>query len=196
MACVYKYVRVGSKRGVSWGSVPGPSVVSAVPGGAEAEAARERCRPFAYVGLWLCSLPSAKKGRGQQESRWRWLKAAFLLSSAAAGGLLLWSSLSAEEGVTEVLAHRGESLQDKFVEVPCSEDYDSHKRFEGIWTGLSEGGWSSLQGTAESAEPHLYCRTPVFLANTWVYGLNPQMFMPLGPAQELLQRRGFSVIPI
>ncbi|XP_076209819.1 2-oxoglutarate and iron-dependent oxygenase domain-containing protein 3 isoform X2 [Aptenodytes patagonicus] len=74
---------------------------------------------------------SAKKSRGQQESRWRWLKTAFLLSSAAIGGLLSWSYLSAEDGVTEVLAHHSESLQDKFMEIPCSEDYDSHKRFEG-----------------------------------------------------------------
>ncbi|XP_072737591.1 2-oxoglutarate and iron-dependent oxygenase domain-containing protein 3 isoform X1 [Ciconia boyciana] len=75
---------------------------------------------------------SAKKSRGQQESRWPWLKAAFLLSSAAVGGLLSWSYLSAEDGVTEVLAHHSESLQDKFIEIPCSEDYDSHKRFE-VW---------------------------------------------------------------
>ncbi|XP_010152819.1 PREDICTED: 2-oxoglutarate and iron-dependent oxygenase domain-containing protein 3, partial [Eurypyga helias] len=73
----------------------------------------------------------AKKSRGQQEARWRWLKTAFLLSSAAAGGLLSWSYLRAEDGVTEVLAHRSEDLQDKFIEIPCSEDYDSHKRFEG-----------------------------------------------------------------
>lgn len=92
------------------------------------------------MGLLLCSLLSAKKSRGQQESRWRWLKAAFLLSSAAIGGLLSWSYLSAEDGVTEVLAHRSESLRDKFIEIPCSEDYDSHKRFEGIWIGLCEVG--------------------------------------------------------
>ncbi|KAM7089188.1 2-oxoglutarate and iron-dependent oxygenase domain-containing protein 3 isoform 3-T3 [Ciconia maguari] len=75
---------------------------------------------------------SAKKSRGQQESRWPWLKAVFLLSFAAVGGLLSWSYLSAEDGVTEVLAHHSESLQDKFIEIPCSEDYDSHKRFE-VW---------------------------------------------------------------
>ncbi|XP_061867028.1 2-oxoglutarate and iron-dependent oxygenase domain-containing protein 3 isoform X2 [Colius striatus] len=74
---------------------------------------------------------SAKKSRGQPESRWWWLKAAFLLAFAAAGGLLGWRYLSAEDGVTEVLAHHTENLQDKFFEIPCSEDYDSHKRFEG-----------------------------------------------------------------
>uniref|UniRef100_A0A663NFN0 2-oxoglutarate and iron dependent oxygenase domain containing 3 n=1 Tax=Athene cunicularia TaxID=194338 RepID=A0A663NFN0_ATHCN len=66
-----------------------------------------------------------------RETRWRWLKVVFLLSSAAVGGLLGWSYLSAEDGVTEVLARHSENLQDKFIEIPCSEDYDSHKRFEG-----------------------------------------------------------------
>uniref|UniRef100_A0A8B9MQ60 Uncharacterized protein n=1 Tax=Accipiter nisus TaxID=211598 RepID=A0A8B9MQ60_9AVES len=81
----------------------------------------------------------AKKSRGQQEPRWRWLKAAVLLSSAAAGGLLSWSYLRAEDGVTEVLARHSENLQDKFVEIPCSEDYDSHKRFEVVLSGSLRG---------------------------------------------------------
>lgn len=45
--------------------------------------------------------------------------------------LLLWSNLGAEDGVTEVLARRGEVVAGRFIEVPCSEDYDSHRRFEG-----------------------------------------------------------------
>uniref|UniRef100_A0A8C5X2X4 2-oxoglutarate and iron dependent oxygenase domain containing 3 n=1 Tax=Malurus cyaneus samueli TaxID=2593467 RepID=A0A8C5X2X4_9PASS len=69
--------------------------------------------------------------------------AILLLLSAAAGGggLVVWSRLRAQDGiteggipaggVTEVLAHRSDNLRDKFVEIPCSEDYDSHKRFEG-----------------------------------------------------------------
>lgn len=124
----------------SKGGVPALALdrVSPVSGGVAAEAARALSSP--YVGLWLCSLLSAGKSRGQQESRRRWLKAALLLSSAAVGGFLSWSYLSAEDGVTEVLAHRGESLRDKFIEIPCSEDYDSHKRFEGIWIGLSGVG--------------------------------------------------------
>ncbi|NWZ08919.1 OGFD3 protein, partial [Agelaius phoeniceus] len=44
--------------------------------------------------------------------------------------------------VTEVLAHRSDTLQDKFVEVPCSEDYESHRRFAGTWAGL--GGQEQL----------------------------------------------------
>lgn len=57
--------------------------------------------------------------------------AVFLLSSLAVGGLLSWIYLDAEDGVMEVLAHHSENLQDKFIEIPCSEDYDSQKRFEG-----------------------------------------------------------------
>uniref|UniRef100_A0A674K2W7 2-oxoglutarate and iron dependent oxygenase domain containing 3 n=1 Tax=Terrapene triunguis TaxID=2587831 RepID=A0A674K2W7_9SAUR len=55
---------------------------------------------------------------------------AFLVSSAVLVSLLSWSYLVSEDGVAEVLAHYSESLQDRFIEVPCSEDYDSHKRFE------------------------------------------------------------------
>ncbi|KAM6050458.1 2-oxoglutarate and iron-dependent oxygenase domain-containing protein 3 isoform 3-T3 [Chlamydotis macqueenii] len=95
---------------------------------------------------------SARKSRGQQQSRCGWLKAAVLLSSAAAGGFLSWSYLSAEDGVTEVLAHRGESLQDKFVEIPCSEDYDSHKRFEGCTPRKCGRGVTDAVITREEAE--------------------------------------------
>ncbi|CAI5766144.1 2-oxoglutarate and iron-dependent oxygenase domain-containing protein 3 [Podarcis raffonei] len=76
-------------------------------------------------------LSSGVKGSVQKDSRRKWLKVAFLLSSAMLGYLLSGSYLLGEDGVTEVLAHQGESLQYKFIEVPCSEDYDSHKRFEG-----------------------------------------------------------------
>uniref|UniRef100_A0A1W7RER9 PKHD domain-containing transmembrane protein C17orf101 n=1 Tax=Agkistrodon contortrix contortrix TaxID=8713 RepID=A0A1W7RER9_AGKCO len=67
----------------------------------------------------------------QKDSRRKWLTAAFLVSSAMLGYLLSRSYLFSEDGVTEVLAHHGESIPDKFIEVSCSEDYDSHKRFEG-----------------------------------------------------------------
>uniref|UniRef100_A0A8D0EE70 2-oxoglutarate and iron dependent oxygenase domain containing 3 n=1 Tax=Salvator merianae TaxID=96440 RepID=A0A8D0EE70_SALMN len=74
---------------------------------------------------------SGIKNNVQKDSRRKWLKVAFLLSSAMLGYLLTGSYLLSEDGVAEVLAHRGESLQYKFIEIPCSEDYDSHKRFEG-----------------------------------------------------------------
>ncbi|XP_032068082.1 2-oxoglutarate and iron-dependent oxygenase domain-containing protein 3 isoform X2 [Thamnophis elegans] len=74
---------------------------------------------------------SGVKDNTQKDGRRKWLTAAFLLSSAMLGYLLSRSYLFSEDGVTEVLAHHGENIPDKFIEVPCSEDYDSHKRFEG-----------------------------------------------------------------
>uniref|UniRef100_A0A674JZE5 2-oxoglutarate and iron dependent oxygenase domain containing 3 n=1 Tax=Terrapene triunguis TaxID=2587831 RepID=A0A674JZE5_9SAUR len=82
--------------------------------------------------IYLCSVLSVRKSRAHQESRRKWLKVAFLVSSAVLVSLLSWSYLVSEDGVAEVLAHYSESLQDRFIEVPCSEDYDSHKRFEVI----------------------------------------------------------------
>ncbi|XP_041888621.1 2-oxoglutarate and iron-dependent oxygenase domain-containing protein 3 isoform X1 [Corvus kubaryi] len=107
---------------------------------------------------------SARKGRFQQDPRGRWLKAAILLllSAAAGGGLVLWSRLRAEGGipeggtpgdaVTEVLAHRSDSLRDKFVEIPCSEDYDRHKRFEGCTPRKCGRGVTDAVITREEAE--------------------------------------------
>uniref|UniRef100_A0A8C0GQ64 Uncharacterized protein n=1 Tax=Chelonoidis abingdonii TaxID=106734 RepID=A0A8C0GQ64_CHEAB len=81
------------------------------------------------AGTWA---DRGERSRAHQESRRKWLKVAFLVSSAVLISLLSWSYLVSEDGVAEVLAHYSESLQDRFIEVPCSEDYDSHKRFEGI----------------------------------------------------------------
>ncbi|KFP70068.1 2-oxoglutarate and iron-dependent oxygenase domain-containing protein 3, partial [Acanthisitta chloris] len=55
-------------------------------------------------------------------------------------------------GVTEVLAHRGDSLQGKFIEIPCSEDYDSHKRFEGCTPRKCGRGVTDAVITREEAE--------------------------------------------
>ncbi|CAK6438650.1 unnamed protein product [Pipistrellus nathusii] len=75
---------------------------------------------------------SMKSARAPREVRRRWLRAAALGAGAAlAAALLLWGSLAGEDGITEVLAHRGEVLPGRFIEVPCSEDYNSHRRFEG-----------------------------------------------------------------
>ncbi|KAJ7397119.1 2-oxoglutarate and iron-dependent oxygenase domain-containing protein 3 [Pitangus sulphuratus] len=110
---------------------------------------------------------SARKGRARPEPRgWRGQAAILipllLLSAAAAGGLVLWSRLLArdglsgagipQDGVTEVLAHRGDSLRDKFVEIPCSEDYDSHRRFEGCTPRRCGRGVSDAIITREEAE--------------------------------------------
>ncbi|XP_027547719.1 2-oxoglutarate and iron-dependent oxygenase domain-containing protein 3 isoform X1 [Neopelma chrysocephalum] len=107
---------------------------------------------------------SARKGRSRQDPRGWWMKAAILLLlfAAAAGGLVLWSRLLAQDGisgdgilqdgVTEVLAHRSDSLRDKFVEIPCSEDYDSHRRFEGCTPRRCGRGVSDAIITREEAE--------------------------------------------
>ncbi|XP_068007515.1 2-oxoglutarate and iron-dependent oxygenase domain-containing protein 3 isoform X2 [Melanerpes formicivorus] len=98
---------------------------------------------------------SAKKSKTQRESQWRWLKAVFtvfVLSSLAIGGLLSWSYLSAEDGVTEVLAHHSENLQNKFIEIPCSEDYDNQKRFEGCTPRKCGRGVTDAVITKEEAE--------------------------------------------
>lgn len=117
----------------------------------------------------------------QQDPRGRWLNAAILLlllSAAAGGGLVVWSRLRTQDGVTEggisadgvteVLAHRSDNLRDKFIEIPCSEDYNSHKRFAGKRAGLS-----GADGAAQRAGPpwcclstSLGCKTPVFPANS------------------------------
>lgn len=74
---------------------------------------------------------STKSVRAPREMWRKWLRAAVLGACAALAALLLWCSLGGDDGVTEVLAHRGEVLLGRFIEVPCSEDYDSHRRFEG-----------------------------------------------------------------
>ncbi|XP_037266018.1 2-oxoglutarate and iron-dependent oxygenase domain-containing protein 3 isoform X5 [Falco rusticolus] len=135
---------VCSKQGASRGTAPSPACPVSAPGRL-ASAVRS-------VGLSLCSLHSAKKSRGQPEPRWRWLKAACLLCSAALGGLLSWNCLSAEDGVTEVLAPHSENLQGKFIEIPCSEDYDSHKRFEGCTPRKCGRGVTDAVITREEAE--------------------------------------------
>ncbi|KQK74024.1 2-oxoglutarate and iron-dependent oxygenase domain-containing protein 3 [Amazona aestiva] len=94
----------------------------------------------------------AKRSRGQQESRWRWLRTLFLLASATIGALVSWRYLGAEDGVTEVLAHRRENLQDRFIEIPCSEDYNSHKKFEGCTPRKCGRGVTDAVITREEAE--------------------------------------------
>ncbi|XP_053816761.1 2-oxoglutarate and iron-dependent oxygenase domain-containing protein 3 isoform X1 [Vidua chalybeata] len=108
---------------------------------------------------------SARKGRSPQDPRGRWLKAAILLlllSAAAGGGLVVWSRLRSRdgipggripaEGITEVLARRSDHLQEKFMEVPCSEDYGSHKRFAGCTPRKCGRGVTDAVITREEAE--------------------------------------------
>ncbi|XP_021536427.1 2-oxoglutarate and iron-dependent oxygenase domain-containing protein 3 [Neomonachus schauinslandi] len=90
------------------------------PKAPEGSGAAERRRPS-----------STKSVRAPWEVPRKWLRTAIPGACAVLAGLLLWGSLRGDGGVTEVLAHRGEMLPGRFIEVPCSEDYDSHRRFEG-----------------------------------------------------------------
>nr|XP_020641584.1 2-oxoglutarate and iron-dependent oxygenase domain-containing protein 3 [Pogona vitticeps] len=99
-----------------------PESGAGVGAGAEAQQQRRRRR----------RRPSSVTKSGvPKDSRRKWLKVAFFLSSAMLAYLLSGSYLLSEDGVTEVLARYSEVVSDKFIEIPCSEDYDSHKRFEG-----------------------------------------------------------------
>ncbi|XP_054987337.1 2-oxoglutarate and iron-dependent oxygenase domain-containing protein 3 isoform X2 [Sorex araneus] len=72
-----------------------------------------------------------KGGWTPKQLRRKWLSAAAVLGACIGlAGLLLWDHQQGEEGVTEVLAGRNEVLPGRFFTVPCSEDYDSHRRFE------------------------------------------------------------------
>lgn len=106
----------------------------------------------------LFSVLSVKSARALRELRRKWLRAAGLATCAALAALLLWGSLGADDGVTEVLAHRGEVLPGRFIEVPCSEDYDSHRRFEGTVARRSR------------EEQHVHVRCSVFEMHVRCYG--------------------------
>ncbi|XP_044528701.1 2-oxoglutarate and iron-dependent oxygenase domain-containing protein 3 [Gracilinanus agilis] len=97
-------------------------------------------------------LDSIKKNQVHHESQRKWLKISFLGSSGLLASLLLWSFLNGDDGVTEVLAHHNEILQNRFIEVICSEDYDSHKRFEGCTPRKCGRGITDIVVTREEAE--------------------------------------------
>ncbi|MBZ3875785.1 2-oxoglutarate and iron-dependent oxygenase domain-containing protein 3 [Sciurus carolinensis] len=105
------------------------------------------------VTVVVFSVPSAKKDRVLRES-WReaWLRVAGLVAGLVLAALLLWSSLGTEDGVAEVLAHRGEVLAGRFIEVPCSEDYDGHRRFEGCTPRKCGRGVTDVVITREEAQ--------------------------------------------
>uniref|UniRef100_A0A2K6KDK6 2-oxoglutarate and iron-dependent oxygenase domain-containing protein 3 n=2 Tax=Rhinopithecus bieti TaxID=61621 RepID=A0A2K6KDK6_RHIBE len=97
-----------------------------------------------------------KKDRAPREVQrlWQrpWLRTAGLGAGLVLTALLLWSSLGAEDGVAEVLARRGEVVAGRFIEVPCSEDYDSHRRFEGCTPRKCGRGVTDVVITREEAE--------------------------------------------
>ncbi|XP_037666646.1 2-oxoglutarate and iron-dependent oxygenase domain-containing protein 3 [Choloepus didactylus] len=93
-----------------------------------------------------------KKDPAPREARRRWLRPAVLGVCTALAALLLWSSLGGDDGVTEVLAHRSEVLPGRFIEVPCSKDYDSHRRFEGCTPRRCGRGVTDVAISREEAE--------------------------------------------
>ncbi|XP_002748895.1 2-oxoglutarate and iron-dependent oxygenase domain-containing protein 3 [Callithrix jacchus] len=99
---------------------------------------------------------STKKDRAPRETQrlWQrsWLRIAGLGAGLVLTAFLLWSSLGADDGVAEVLARRGEVLVGRFIEVPCSEDYDSHRRFEGCTPRKCGRGVTDAIITREEAE--------------------------------------------
>ncbi|XP_069510714.1 2-oxoglutarate and iron-dependent oxygenase domain-containing protein 3 isoform X3 [Ambystoma mexicanum] len=73
-----------------------------------------------------------KKTIPQTESQRPWLKVVLLLlTSVCLGLVILWRYTDSEDDITEVLAHQSETVQKRFFEVPCSEDYENHKGFAG-----------------------------------------------------------------
>ncbi|XP_012511900.1 PREDICTED: 2-oxoglutarate and iron-dependent oxygenase domain-containing protein 3 [Propithecus coquereli] len=95
---------------------------------------------------------STKKDRAPREAQRMWLRTAGLGAGLAFSVFLLWSSLGADDGVAEVLAHRGEVLAGRFIEVPCSEDYNSHRRFEGCTPRKCGRGVTDVVITRQEAE--------------------------------------------
>ncbi|XP_051694758.1 2-oxoglutarate and iron-dependent oxygenase domain-containing protein 3 isoform X3 [Oryctolagus cuniculus] len=95
---------------------------------------------------------STKKDRALREVPGACLRTAGLGAGLALAALLLWSSLGTDDGVTEVLARRGELVAGRFVEVPCSEDYDGHRRFEGCTPRKCGRGVSDVVITREEAQ--------------------------------------------
>ena len=79
----------------------------------------------------MFSIFSTKKDRLPREAQRTWLRIVALGVGLALVAFLLWSSVGMEDDVGEVVARRGEVLDGRFIEVPCSEDYDGHRRFEG-----------------------------------------------------------------
>ncbi|XP_005407252.1 PREDICTED: 2-oxoglutarate and iron-dependent oxygenase domain-containing protein 3 isoform X2 [Chinchilla lanigera] len=97
--------------------------------------------------------PSSTKKDQELREAWRaWLKTLGLGAGIALASILIWSSLGADDGVAEVLAHRGEVLEGRFIEVPCSEDYDGHRRFEGCTPRKCGRGVTDVVISREEAE--------------------------------------------
>lgn len=96
---------------------------------------------------------SGTKKEWELRETWRArLKTLGLGAGIALASILIWSSLGADDGIAEVLAHRGEVLEGRFIEVPCSEDYDGHRRFEGCTPRKCGRGVTDVVISREEAE--------------------------------------------
>lgn len=80
----------------------------------------------------IFSVFSTKKDRLPREAQRTWLRIVAFGVGLALVTCLLWSSVGIDDDVAEVVARHGEVLEGRFIEVPCSEDYDGHRRFEGM----------------------------------------------------------------
>lgn len=96
---------------------------------------------------------SGTKKEWELRETWRArLKTLGLGAGIALASILIWSSLGADDGIAEVLARRGEVLEGRFIEVPCSEDYDGHRRFEGCTPRKCGRGVTDVVISREEAE--------------------------------------------
>lgn len=95
---------------------------------------------------------STKKDRLPREAQRTWLRIVAFGVGLALVTCLLWSSVGIDDDVAEVVARRGEVLEGRFIEVPCSEDYDGHRRFEGCTPRKCGRGVTDIVITREEAE--------------------------------------------
>ncbi|KFO35739.1 hypothetical protein H920_02968 [Fukomys damarensis] len=100
----------------------------------------------------VLSVLSTKKEWGLRETWRARLKTLGLGAGIALASILIWSSLGADDGIAEVLARHGEVLEGRFIEVPCSEDYDGHRRFEGCTPRKCGRGVTDVVISREEAE--------------------------------------------
>lgn len=95
---------------------------------------------------------STKKDWLPREAQRTWLRIVAFGVGLALVTCLLWSSVGIDDDVAEVVARRGEVLEGRFIEVPCSEDYDGHRRFEGCTPRKCGRGVTDIVITREEAE--------------------------------------------
>ncbi|XP_018089438.1 uncharacterized protein LOC100158404 isoform X2 [Xenopus laevis] len=71
-----------------------------------------------------------KKNRGR--TRWKSLLiwGVFGVTLGLVSGYFLWGDLITDNSVTEVLAAQRDTVEHRFFQVPCSQDYESLKHFE------------------------------------------------------------------